>query len=108
MQDHRPHRWLAIATLAAASLAIVAVAAGQASNPPAAQSSGASVSGAAPEASAAASANADSSTTPTPPASRADGVVHVTNGPVPDTPDTRARYGAPMSNAGQTTAPAGD
>jgi hypothetical protein len=27
---------------------------------------------------------------------------------VPDTPDTRARYGAPMSNAGQTTTPAGN
>jgi hypothetical protein len=35
-------------------------------------------------------------------------VEHVTNGPVPDTPDNRARYGAPMSNGGQTTAPAGN
>ena len=37
-----------------------------------------------------------------------DGVVHVTNGPVPDTPASRAANGAPMSNAGQHTAPAGN
>jgi UrcA family protein len=32
----------------------------------------------------------------------------VTNGPVPDTPENRARYGAPMSRAGVNTAPAGN
>lgn len=32
----------------------------------------------------------------------------VTNGPVPDTPANRARYGQPMSNAGKRTAPAGN
>ena len=32
----------------------------------------------------------------------------VTNGPVPDTPENRARYGAPMSATGARTAPAGD
>ena len=32
----------------------------------------------------------------------------VTNGPVPDTPENRARFGGPMSNAGQRTAPAGN
>ena len=32
----------------------------------------------------------------------------VTNGPVPDTPANRARFGGPMSNAGQRTAPAGN
>jgi UrcA family protein len=32
----------------------------------------------------------------------------VTNGPVPDTAANRARYGAPMSNAGKRTAPAGN
>ena len=32
----------------------------------------------------------------------------VTNGPVPDTPENRAKYGAPMSNAGKRTAPAGN
>jgi hypothetical protein len=33
---------------------------------------------------------------------------HVTNGPVPDTPANRAKYGRPMSNAGRRTAPAGN
>jgi hypothetical protein len=35
-------------------------------------------------------------------------VQHVTNGPVPDTPASRAANGGPMSNGGQTTAPAGN
>jgi hypothetical protein len=32
----------------------------------------------------------------------------VTNGPVPDTPANRAKYGKPMSRAGKRTAPAGN
>jgi hypothetical protein len=32
----------------------------------------------------------------------------VTNGPVPDTPANRSRYGAPMSHAGKVTPPVGD
>jgi UrcA family protein len=32
----------------------------------------------------------------------------VTNGPVADTPENRARYGAPMSHAGKRTAPRGN
>jgi hypothetical protein len=32
----------------------------------------------------------------------------VTNGPVPDTPANRAKYGKPMSHAGKKTAPAGN
>lgn len=32
----------------------------------------------------------------------------VTNGPVPDTPANRARYGGPMSHAGRMTKPAGN
>jgi opacity protein-like surface antigen len=32
----------------------------------------------------------------------------ITNGPVPDTPENRAKYGKPMSNAGRHTAPAGN
>jgi hypothetical protein len=32
----------------------------------------------------------------------------VTNGPIPDTPANRAKYGAPMSHAGRKTAPAGN
>lgn len=35
-------------------------------------------------------------------------VTTVTNGPVPDTPENRARFGGPMSHAGQRTAPAGN
>jgi hypothetical protein len=32
----------------------------------------------------------------------------VTNGPVPDTAENRAKYGSPMSNAGKKTAPRGN
>lgn len=32
----------------------------------------------------------------------------LTNGPVPDTAETRRMYGGPMSNAGRRTAPSGD
>lgn len=32
----------------------------------------------------------------------------VTNGPVPDTPANRAKYGKPMSNAGRKTRPIGN
>lgn len=32
----------------------------------------------------------------------------ITNGPVPDTAENRARFGQPMSNAGKRTAPAGN
>lgn len=32
----------------------------------------------------------------------------VTNGPVPDTAENRAKYGSPMSNAGKRTKPAGN
>jgi len=37
-------------------------------------------------------------------------VIHrlYTNGPVPDTPRTRAAYGGPMSRAGNETAPVGN
>jgi len=32
----------------------------------------------------------------------------LTNGPIPDTPANRAKYGGPMSHAGRRTAPAGN
>ena len=32
----------------------------------------------------------------------------ITNGPVPDTPQNRARYGQPLSHAGRMTAPKGN
>jgi hypothetical protein len=34
--------------------------------------------------------------------------VTTTNGPVPDTPENRKKYGKPMSNAGKRTAPRGN
>lgn len=34
--------------------------------------------------------------------------VLVTNGPIPDTPENRAKYGAPMSHAGKMTAAKGN
>jgi hypothetical protein len=32
----------------------------------------------------------------------------ITNGPVPDTPRNRARFGGPMSHGGRATAPVGN
>lgn len=32
----------------------------------------------------------------------------VTNGPIPDTPENRARFGKPLSNAGRNSKPAGN
>jgi hypothetical protein len=32
----------------------------------------------------------------------------ISNGPVPDTPQNRAKYGQPLSNAGRLTKPAGN
>ena len=54
------------------------------------------------------SANVASSTTTTD--STGAIVTHelVTNGPVPDTPQNRARYGQPLSHAGRMTAPRGN
>lgn len=53
----------------------------------------------------------DASATGAPPNMDASAVVAtnvVTNGPIADTPENRARYGAPMSNAGKRTNPAGN
>lgn len=41
-------------------------------------------------------------------ASMGGNVQLITNGPVPDTPENRAKYGDPMSRAGKRTAPAGN
>jgi len=49
------------------------------------------------------------STTATAPSGMATASVQtVTNGPIPDTPENRAKYGAPMSRAGKRTAPVGN
>ena len=42
------------------------------------------------------------------PAASVGGADVVSNGPVPDTPANRAKYGKPMSNAGRMTKPAGN
>lgn len=42
------------------------------------------------------------------PATPATTVTTVTNGPVPDTPENRARFGGPMSRGGQKTVPVGN
>jgi hypothetical protein len=42
------------------------------------------------------------------PAASVGGTALVTNGPVPDTVENRAKYGKPMSNAGRMTKPAGN
>ncbi len=43
------------------------------------------------------------------PASSVDGAPQViTNGPVPDTQENRAKYGKPLSHAGKATKPAGN
>lgn len=38
----------------------------------------------------------------------AAGIDVISNGPVPDTPDNRAKYGQPLSHAGRLTKPAGN
>jgi hypothetical protein len=38
----------------------------------------------------------------------ADNVDIVSNGPIPDTKENRAKYGKPLSNAGRMTKPAGN
>ena len=65
---------------------------------------------AAPDATAAAPAGSatavpDQVQTPAPAATVA---ATVTNGPIPDTPANRAKYGAPMSHAGKKSQPAGN
>ncbi len=44
----------------------------------------------------------------TPPAGSTVVAATVTNGPIPDTPANRAKYGAPMTHAGKKTAPSGN
>lgn len=49
-----------------------------------------------------------SATVPAVPAETTYTTTTITNGPVPDTPENRARFGGPLSNAGQRTTPAGN
>jgi hypothetical protein len=53
-------------------------------------------------------APASSSTLGDPATMKAGDASVVSNGPVPDTPANRARYGKPMSNAGKKSTPAGN
>jgi hypothetical protein len=108
MQVHKFRIGLILTGMAALALSATAVALAQGSNPSNDASMAAPMSGAPNDDSAAGmSAAAQSSQTPSAQPGP-DGVVHVTNGPVPDTPASRAANGAPMSNAGQHTAPAGN
>ncbi|MGH7022762.1 MAG: hypothetical protein ACREEB_04125 [Caulobacteraceae bacterium] len=70
-----------------------------------------------PAATSATSAGVNTSTGPIPadqlPPGQANALANgdnqlVTNGPVPDTPANRAKYGGPMSNAGRHTKPIGN
>jgi hypothetical protein len=98
-----------------ASLAVAGAAAAQ-STDPAAQSTVAQADATAPVPPAAADAagNPAGNTPSVPdqaqtPASGATTVAAVmTNGPIPDTPANRAKYGSPMSHAGKRSAPAGN
>lgn len=72
--------------------------------------SGATVSEAEAKSEAAAQVGVDASAL-TPAADQAPGTVStdlITNGPVPDTPENRARFGGPNSRSGQMTAPSGN
>ena|SRR5665213_3122335 len=53
-------------------------------------------------------APASSSTLGDPTTMKAGDASVVSNGPVPDTAENRAKYGKPMSNAGKKSAPAGN
>lgn len=56
----------------------------------------------------AATAPASSSTLGDPTTMKAGDIAVVSNGPVPDTAENRAKYGKPMSNAGKKSKPAGN
>ncbi len=51
---------------------------------------------------------AQATSTTTMPSGATDTNIRVTNGPVPDTAENRAKYGSPMSHAGKHTKPAGN
>jgi hypothetical protein len=95
-------RTVTIALVLAASAAGVALA--QNASSPAASSNAPADSSANPSASALGPQGPAASSQP--PAGPV--VEHVTNGPVPDTPASRAANGGPMSNGGQATTPAGN
>jgi hypothetical protein len=106
MHVHKLRIGLILTGIAALALSASAVALAQGSSNDASMDppmSGAPVDDSAAGMSAAAQSSQTPSAQPGP-----DGVVHVTNGPVPDTPASRATNGGPMSNGGQATAPAGN
>jgi hypothetical protein len=74
--------------------------------PAPAPAAGADVTAPAPDATVAPAAGAPTERTPA--ASVSGGTEVISNGPVPDTPENRAKYGKPMSNAGRMTKPAGN
>jgi len=103
-----------IATVAAAALlggsAFAQAAADTAVNPPAANAPAVTPPSAPPDSGASDASVAPAAEAPaerTSAASPSD-VDIVTNGPIPDTKANRAKYGAPLSNAGRLTKPTGD
>lgn len=109
MHVHKLRIGLILTGIAALALSASAVALAQGSSPSDDDSTAMPMSGAPTDDSAAGmSAAAQSSQTPPPAQPGPDGVAHVTNGPVPDTPASRSANGGPMSNGGQATAPAGN
>ncbi len=108
MHVHKFRIGLILTGMAVLAFSASAVALAQGSSQSSDASSTQAMSGA-PADDSAAGMSAAGQSSQTPPAQPGpDGVAHVTNGPVPDTPASRAANGAPMSNAGQATAPAGN
>jgi hypothetical protein len=100
------------ALLAGAAVAQTAIDQNTAVNPPSAASApaDASPSGAVNPTTPSDASLAPAASTPIErtPAASVGGVDVVSNGPVPDTPENRAKYGKPLSNAGRMTRPAGN
>lgn len=110
-------RYALAASVAACLFSGVAVAQNTPPAPPATSAAPAASQSQPVAAPAAADAATQASATTTEPANAlvtvttdADGVRHmlITSRPVPDTPENRARYGRPLSNAGERTQAAGN
>jgi hypothetical protein len=106
-KDHSMTKTLIIGLAAAGSLFAGVAMAGEDHAQTADQSS-ASAQSSVPAEAVTPSANVVSSTTTTDASGATVTTELVTNGPVPDTPANRARYGQPMSHAGKATAPRGN
>jgi hypothetical protein len=107
-KDHSMTKTQIIGLAAAGSLFAGAVMAGDDHAAQTADQSSASAQSSVPAEAVTPSANVVSSTTTTDASGATVTTELITNGPVPDTPANRARYGQPMSHAGKATAPKGN